>query len=55
MKAKAIAFLKLAYDRLGDPRTKNILIMLLALMSLFGILAPDTATSMRDAVLAMAL
>lgn len=55
MKAKAFALAKLAYNRLGDPRTKNILIMILALMSLFGIIAPDTATSLRDAVLSMAL
>ena len=47
--------LALAYDRLGDPRTKNVLIVLLALMSAFGILAPETATRLRDAVLALAL
>ena len=45
----------LVYDRLGDPRTKNVLIIILALMSAFGILAPETATSLRDAVLNLAL
>lgn len=55
MKAKLTALAKLAYDKLGDPRTKNIVILVLALMSLFGIIAPETATSLRDAVMAMAL
>lgn len=49
------ALLKLAYDRLGDPRTKNVLILLLALMSAFGLVAPETATRLRDAVLSLAL
>ena len=49
------ALLELAYDRLGDPRTKNVLIVILALMSAFGILAPETATRLRDAVLSLAL
>lgn len=47
--------LQLAYDKLGDPRTKNIMILILALMSIFGILAPETATALRDAVLSLAL
>ena len=47
--------LALAYDRLGDPRTKNVLIVVLALMSAFGLLAPETATRLRDAVLSLAL
>ena len=55
VKAKAIAFAKLAYNRLGDPRTKNIIIVILALMSAFGILAPETATNLRDAVLSLAM
>lgn len=38
------------YNRLGDPRTKNVLIALLALASAFGVIAPETATSIRDAV-----
>jgi hypothetical protein len=49
------ALLGLAYDRLGDPRTKNLLIVILALMSAFGILAPETATRLRDAILSLAL
>ena len=53
--SRARALLKLVYDRLGDPRTKNVLIVILALMSAFGILAPETATRLRDAVLALAL
>ena len=55
MKTKIIAALSLAYNKLGDPRTKNVLLLILALMSLFGLVAPDTATSMRDAVLSFAL
>jgi hypothetical protein len=55
LKARLIALLELAYDRLGDPRTKNVLIIILALMSAFGILAPETATRLRDAVLSLAL
>lgn len=46
---------RLAYDRLGDPRTKNVLIVLLALMTAFGMIAPETATALRDAVLGLAL
>ena len=52
---RLLRLLQLAYDRLGDPRTKNALIVLLALMSAFGILAPETATRLRDAVLSLAL
>lgn len=55
MKPKILALLKLAYDKLGDPRSKNILLFILALLSLFGMVAPDTATGLRDTVLAMAL
>ena len=55
LRRRLLRLLKLAYDRLGDPRTKNVLIVLLALMSAFGLLAPDTATRLRDAVLALAL
>jgi hypothetical protein len=43
------------YDKLGDPRSKNVLLFILAAMTLFGMVAPDTATSVRDAVLGMAL
>ena len=50
-KLKAAA--RTVYDRLGDPRTKNVLIVVLTLMSLFGIIAPETATSLRDMVLGL--
>jgi hypothetical protein len=43
------------YNRLGDPRTKNMIILLLALMSAFGMIAPEIATSLRNAVLSLAL
>jgi hypothetical protein len=43
-----------AYNRLGDPRTKNMLILALALMSAFGVIAPDTATGLRNVVLGLA-
>lgn len=39
---------------LGDPRSKNALIFILVLMSGFGIMAPETATRLRDLVLSMA-
>lgn len=47
--------LQIAYDKLGDPRTKNTLLVILLLMTAFGIVAPEQATSLRDTVLAMAL
>ena len=55
LRRRLVALLRLAYDRLGDPRTKNVLIVILALMSAFGLLAPETATRLRDAVLSLAL
>ena len=55
LKRRIIALLRTIYDRLGDPRTKNILIVILALMSAFGMIAPETATRLRDAVIALAL
>ena len=55
LRQRLIRFARLVYDRLGDPRTKNVLIVVLALMSAFGILAPDTARNLRDAVLSLAL
>jgi hypothetical protein len=42
------------YDRLGDPRTKNAILAVLALLTAFGIIAPTTATALRDALLALA-
>jgi hypothetical protein len=50
--AKAVSTV---YCRLGDPRTKNALIALLALLSAFGMVAPETATALRDSVLSFAL
>jgi hypothetical protein len=41
------------YNHLGDPRTKNILILVLLCLTGFGMVAPATATSMRDLVLSM--
>jgi hypothetical protein len=45
--------ISVVYNKLGDPRTKNAAIFVLMLMSAFGILAPATATSLRDMVLSM--
>ena len=55
LRQRVLRLLELVYDRLGDPRTKNVLIVILALMSAFGWLAPDAARSLRDAVLSLAL
>jgi hypothetical protein len=54
MKDKLLAAWSLVYNRLGDPRTKNMLILILTLMTAFGMLAPDTATNLRNAVLSFA-
>lgn len=43
------------FDHTGDPRFKNSLIAILALMSVFGIIAPEKATALRDAVMSLAL
>lgn len=51
LKACALAI----YDKLGDVRTKNSLLVILLLMTTFGIVAPEQATSLRDTILAMAL
>ena len=55
LRRRLLRFARLVYDRLGDPRTRNVLILVLALMSAFGLLAPDTAKQLRDAVLSLAL
>lgn len=52
---KLRALVSLIYDKLGDPRTKNALLAILLVMTVFGMVAPDVATSLRDTVLAMAL
>jgi hypothetical protein len=41
------------FDLLGNPKTKNALLVILLCMTAFGMLAPDTATALRDLVLAM--
>ena len=43
------------YNFAGDKRTKNCLLILLALMTAFGIFAPEQATSIRDVLLSLAL
>jgi len=53
MTDKLLAAWETLYNHLGDPRTKNLLILILTLMSAFGILAPDTATGLRNAVLGL--
>jgi hypothetical protein len=45
----------LFYNAMGDKRTKNLLLVILTLMSAFGIVAPDTATSLRNSILSMVL
>lgn len=55
MKAKAIAVASAVYNKLGDPRSKNAMIFVLLLLTSFGMLAPETATTLRDLVLKMAL
>jgi hypothetical protein len=52
--AKAHAFCVWAWTFFGDKRTKNCLLFVLILMTAFGIVAPDTATKLRDIVLSMA-
>jgi hypothetical protein len=50
---RSIALARWLYNHLGDPRSKNVLIFILIAMSGFGIVAPATATSLRDMVLSM--
>jgi hypothetical protein len=55
----ALAWLKNAaswlFNHTGDPRVKNTLLAILAAMTLFGIVEPDRATSLRDTVMSLAL
>jgi hypothetical protein len=51
--AKLTSASRWLYNHLGDPRTKNILILVLLCLTGFGMVAPTTATSMRDLVLSM--
>jgi hypothetical protein len=53
--SKIIAVARWLYNHLGDPRTKNILILILLGLTGFGMVAPATATSMRDLVLSMVI
>ena len=53
MLAKVSAVIQWLYNPLGDPRTKNIFILALLALSAFGMIAPATATSLRDMVLSM--
>jgi hypothetical protein len=48
---KALAWL---WSFLGDPKTKNALLVILLVMTAFGMVAPETATSMRDTIIALA-
>lgn len=41
------------FNLMGDGRTKNALLVLLLCATAFGMIAPETATAMRDLVLAM--
>lgn len=54
MLAKAKALAVWAWSFFGDKRTKNCLLFALILMTLFGMVAPETATKLRDIVLSMA-
>lgn len=54
MKAKLSAALTWLWSFLGDPKTKNALLVILLLMTAFGMVAPETATSMRDTIVALA-
>lgn len=52
---KLLAIISAIYDKLGDPRSKNVLIFVLLVMTAFGMVAPETATALRDTILKMAL
>jgi hypothetical protein len=52
--AKAKAFAVWLWSFLGDKRTKNALLVILLAMTGFGMVAPETATKMRDIILALA-
>ena len=43
-----------AWSFMGDPKTKNAFLVILMAMTAFGMVAPDTATSLRDTVVALA-
>jgi hypothetical protein len=52
---RARSVVSIIYDKLGDPRTKNVFLVILLAMTAFGMVAPETATTLRDTVLKMAL
>lgn len=41
------------YDALDDKRFRNLLLIILIGMNAFGVVAPGTATALRDAVLSI--
>jgi hypothetical protein len=51
---KVRAFGAWLWSFLGDPKTKNALLVILLAMTAFGMVAPETATSMRDTIVALA-
>lgn len=51
---KAKKFTAWLWSFLGDAKTKNALLVILLLMTAFGMVAPETATSMRDTIVALA-
>jgi hypothetical protein len=52
--AKLSALGSWVWGFMGDPKTKNAAILVLVVMSAFGILAPEDATRLRDMVLSLA-
>lgn len=52
--AKAKAWGAWLWSFLGDPKTKNAFLVILLLLTAFGMVAPETATKMRDIILSMA-
>ena len=51
---KARQFGSWLWSFLGDSRTKNAAIVILLILTGFGMIAPDRATSMRDTITALA-
>jgi hypothetical protein len=54
MKDRICKALSWLWSFLGDPKTKNALLVILLVMTAFGMVATETATSMRDTILAFA-
>ena len=53
--ARLSALAAALYNFAGDRRTKNCLLVLLAVLTAFGMVAPEQATSIRDSLLSLAL